>query len=80
MNVTVFQPEHLEAAAGLVAACYTALRRQVPVMVSVTVETTGTLLTGSDIATVVAALEHVVREARDRQPGKPRHFCSEIGV
>ncbi len=33
------------------------LKRQVPVMVSVTIETTGTLLTGSDIATVVAALE-----------------------
>ena len=32
MNLTDLRPEHLEAAAGLVAARYTALRRQVPVL------------------------------------------------
>ena len=46
-------------------------RRQVPLTVRVVDE---------DRASVVAALDHVVGEARDRQPGKPGHICSEIGV
>jgi GNAT superfamily N-acetyltransferase len=59
MNVTILQPEHVEAAAGLVAARYTALRRQVPSLPA-KYEDSGaiaSMLSELDGAAGVAALE-----------------------